>query len=344
MCLLGICLQSHPDFPLIIVNNRDEFHSRKTADPIEGDLIFAKDSKRGGTNIAFHSQNGNLSCLLNMPAPSGHGFLTRGLIALDFIKDPDQTFKRLQSTGGKEYQGFNVIWGNLFTLTPKIFYTDNKSKCQTAFALPDGITSIGNASLHSVYIKCPYACQALRNALKIIPRKQTNDDLTIKEIENVRDCVVNAFGDTSVKQFVLSDIVSEFFSIDPAWNISPALTHTLDFLFYGGIFLSLLFLILFFLFHFPLAFGFVIKSFIVLLCGSLVIGIWYQLVHLRLFKEFPFPPWNLWGTVSQTVVLGTKNKKIYYFYRSVKNPWRLIFNQKDPSAFGPWKLFQYAYK
>ena len=53
MCLIGIAWQAHPEYPLIIAANRDEFHNRPTR-PAQWwtdtpELFAGQDLQAGGT-------------------------------------------------------------------------------------------------------------------------------------------------------------------------------------------------------------------------------------------------------------------------------------------------------
>lgn len=77
MCVVALALHAHPDWPIILVGNRDEFHQRPSA-PIHiwddgSGIIAGRDLEAGGTWLGIHPASGRLAVVTNVrgdaPAP-----------------------------------------------------------------------------------------------------------------------------------------------------------------------------------------------------------------------------------------------------------------------------------
>lgn len=80
MCILFIAVNKHPQYPLIVAANRDEFYARPTAPSNfwtdNSNILAGKDLQAGGTWMGI-SQQGNFAALTNIRAPSPPRIETR---------------------------------------------------------------------------------------------------------------------------------------------------------------------------------------------------------------------------------------------------------------------------
>lgn len=116
MCLVGIALAHYADFPLVIVANRDEFHSRP-AQPLhrwhdQPQIIAGRDLQAQGTWLGV-TTNGRLAVLTNIrgyPEPPS-GALSRGALVTDFLASELSAAQWLLALQDKlsNYAGFNLI-------------------------------------------------------------------------------------------------------------------------------------------------------------------------------------------------------------------------------------------
>lgn len=156
MCILAVAYNVHPQFPLILITNRDEFYHRPTL-PIhswqeEGqpEIIAGKDLEAGGTWLGMH-QNGNLGILTNyrdlkniqINAPS------RGHIITEYLLSNETALQYLQKlkTKAGEYNGFNIILSD----SKGLYHFSNHSKEITQ--LKPGIYGLSNALLDTPWPK-----------------------------------------------------------------------------------------------------------------------------------------------------------------------------------------------
>lgn len=115
MCLILLAYKVHPNFPLIVAANRDEFHDRPTSSahfwPEYPDLLAGKDLKGKGTWLGI-TRAGRFAALTNyrdMSRPTVEG-PSRGLLVRDVLLE-DRGM-----TGTDVMEGFNLIHGPIDAL------------------------------------------------------------------------------------------------------------------------------------------------------------------------------------------------------------------------------------
>lgn len=162
MCLIGIAWKAHPDFPLIVAANRDEFHARPTALSAwwrdAPQVLAGRDLQSGGAWMGI-TRSGRFAAITNVRDPAGqlHEAPTRGALVADFLcgtAAPAANANRL-ATQATHYNGFNLL-----TSTPEeLWYTGNRGA--TPRSLAPGIYGLSNALLDTPWPKVT----ALRSAL-----------------------------------------------------------------------------------------------------------------------------------------------------------------------------------
>lgn len=117
MCLVVLSLGQHPDYPLILAANRDEFYERPTQDanwwPDKPGVVGGRDLQAGGTWLAAH-RSGRFATVTNFgearrPQP---GQFSRGLLVTGFLDSDLGAAEYLDSIDGDAYAGFNLIVGD----------------------------------------------------------------------------------------------------------------------------------------------------------------------------------------------------------------------------------------
>lgn len=119
MCLIVFAWQSHPDFPLIVAANRDEFLGRPAA-PAHWwtdapDLLAGRDLEAGGSWLGL-SRSGRFAALTNYRDPTqrisdapSRGALVRSALERD---DTAETTLRQLAAGSAAYASFNLLVGD----------------------------------------------------------------------------------------------------------------------------------------------------------------------------------------------------------------------------------------
>jgi len=119
MCIAYLALHTHPDWPVFIAANRDEFHQRPTraAAPWSDrpDIISGLDLQAGGTWMGVTTcarfalvTNYREPGVVPTPAPD----LSRGALVADFLTSTCTASDYLASIDPVRYQGFNLIVGD----------------------------------------------------------------------------------------------------------------------------------------------------------------------------------------------------------------------------------------
>jgi len=152
MCLVILGWQQHPDFPLIVAGNRDEFHSRPTKEihwwPDKPDIVGGRDLQAAGTWLAL-SRKGRFATVTNyrdaeLPVAK---LRSRGHLVTGFLASSDDPLAYLNGIDGAAYAGFNLLVSDGKTLA----WFSNRS--ENARVLPPGIYGLSNALLDSPWRK-----------------------------------------------------------------------------------------------------------------------------------------------------------------------------------------------
>ncbi len=178
MCLLTLAYKTHPEYPLILVANRDEFHQRQ-AQPVHWwpdapSVIAGKDLSAGGSWMAA-DQFGRLIALTNIRngrSAQSENALSRGKIVSDYITQQVSAEKYLAQLNNRSHV-FNPF--NLLVYENKrMYYSNNLNQGYTP--MPPGIYGLSNAFLDTPWPKLQAAKAHLQHA--IIEDQITPDTLT----------------------------------------------------------------------------------------------------------------------------------------------------------------------
>lgn len=156
MCIIFIITNKHPDFPIIIAANRDEYYSRPTASAHfwpDVQILAGKDLLAGGTWLGVNRQ-GYFAAVTNyrqteLSVPSQ----SRGLLVTHFLTgnhDFTEYFHRL-STTTHDYAGYNCVFGQLSPENSQIMYFSNRA--EKSASLNSGIYGLSNALLDTPWPK-----------------------------------------------------------------------------------------------------------------------------------------------------------------------------------------------
>lgn len=171
MCLIVFALQQHPDYPLVVLANRDEFYDRPSqqADfwPDAPELLAGRDLLAGGTWLGITRQ-GRFAAITNYrsPLPPEANVHSRGDLTRAFLLGDETPAQYLQTVAqqGERYSGFNLLTGQLGNKgQPELWYYGNRGgKLQQ---VPAGVHGLSNALLNSPWPKVDGGKQALASAL-----------------------------------------------------------------------------------------------------------------------------------------------------------------------------------
>jgi uncharacterized protein with NRDE domain len=124
MCLILFAWKSHPDYPLVVAANRDEFYERNTEGiswwPEHPHVLAGRDRAdvlgNPGTWLGF-TKTGKFAALTNVRAPSEKNpdSRTRGELSMMYLagKDAPKTFIQENAKRFQGYNGFNLLMADL---------------------------------------------------------------------------------------------------------------------------------------------------------------------------------------------------------------------------------------
>ncbi|MFO7838420.1 MAG: NRDE family protein [Desulfosalsimonadaceae bacterium] len=175
MCLIVLAYHCHPDYPLIIAANRDEFYSRPTAAlgfwSELPSILGGRDLKSMGTWLAV-SVEGRIGAVTNYRDPASLARTpqgpSRGLLIKNFLtcsKTPDEYIRGIR-TEKDIYEGFNLLAGS----SSRLCWYCNVSGAMEE--LSAGIHGISNHLLNTPWPKVEKIKTALAGLLQTNPGLQ----------------------------------------------------------------------------------------------------------------------------------------------------------------------------
>lgn len=165
MCILFIAVEQHPDYPVIICANRDEFHQRPTQNMHwwpEQNILAGKDLQAGGTWLGL-SPNGNFSALTNFrrPASFDKNKRSRGDLVVQALTTNDESTQQVLTNESEQYNDFNLVFGQLNNL--QAFDSVNKK----FVTLATGFHSVCNGALDDIWPKMASGLTTLEKLITI---------------------------------------------------------------------------------------------------------------------------------------------------------------------------------
>lgn len=174
MCLAVVAWHVHPDYPLVLAANRDEFYARSTRPASwwgqSVALLAGRDEEAGGTWLGV-TRAGRLAMLTNVRSPSERNphAPSRGAIAVGALqsRQPAGAWLREQAPRMGTYNGFNLLLAE--PSPPKgspprlVYYTNRRDHGPRS--LSPGIYGLSNAFLDTPWPKVVRAVSAFACAL-----------------------------------------------------------------------------------------------------------------------------------------------------------------------------------
>ena len=162
MCLILFSYQKHPDFPLIVLANRDEFYSRPTQAlhwwEDKPAILAGKDKQEGGTWLGV-TKTGRFAALTNFrETGSRNGVKSRGHLTSDFLSGEQTPLEFLQQVDKthQRYNGFNLLLGD----TEGLYYYSNRE--HITHQLKPGLYGLSNHLLNTAWPKVCGGLEALK--------------------------------------------------------------------------------------------------------------------------------------------------------------------------------------
>lgn len=166
MCLILFAYHCHPDYPLVLAANRDEYYQRQTLRahwwPECPDLLAGKDLEAGGTWMGM-TRRGRFAAVTNVREPhlTAPASCSRGLLTRRYLEEDIDTrrFCGLLQETWNQYRGYNLIFGEV----NELFYFSNRGG--QPVQLKPGFYGLSNAQLDTPWPKVIRGKQLLKHQL-----------------------------------------------------------------------------------------------------------------------------------------------------------------------------------
>jgi len=165
MCLIVLAWRAHPDFPLIVAANRDEFHARPAAAAAfwsdRPEILAGRDLEARGTWMGV-SRSGRFAAVTNYRgAREPRAAESRGALVARFLENGQAPGKYIKGINGNLYSGFNLLAAD----GEELWWISNRDGAPRRLA--PGIYGLGNLLLDSPEVEA--AKERLRSAIDPAP-------------------------------------------------------------------------------------------------------------------------------------------------------------------------------
>jgi uncharacterized protein with NRDE domain len=180
LCLIGLALDAHPRFALVIAANRDEYHARPAAgldwwrSNDDGPWLLAgRDLSAGGTWMGL-SAHGRLAMLTNVRDPARHraDAPSRGALVPAWLGSAQSADALWPTLADRDCNPFNLVAADL--VQGHWWWGDDRAPQPRA--LGSGVHGLSNASLGTPWPKVRRLEGAIGSALS-----STNDETALAE-------------------------------------------------------------------------------------------------------------------------------------------------------------------
>jgi uncharacterized protein with NRDE domain len=179
MCLIVFAYQVHPQYPLVLVANRDEYYQRPTRPamwwPEVPGMLAGRDLQAGGTWLGVNASGGWAAVTNFREGSSRPASRTRGELVSGFLGQHRTTpinYVTPLVENGQQYGGYNLIAGNL---TEAAYHSNRGS---APLSLKPGAFTLSNHLLNTPWPKSEQG----RFKLEHVLRQQT---LTVESLLTV---------------------------------------------------------------------------------------------------------------------------------------------------------------
>jgi uncharacterized protein with NRDE domain len=167
MCLIVIGWRVHPDYPLVVAANRDEYYARPSSAIARWSdapqVIGGLDLEAGGTWLGM-TDSGRFAAVTNVREPGmAKGAVSRGSLTRNFLTAEMPALAYAEGIEPDRYAGFNL----LLTDGESLVYCSNRDGRPRS--LQPGIYGLSNHLLDSPWPKLLAARQAFAEALPSLP-------------------------------------------------------------------------------------------------------------------------------------------------------------------------------
>jgi uncharacterized protein with NRDE domain len=170
MCVIFFSYKQIPEYPLILLANRDEFYERPTAKADYWEdfphILAGRDLVGHGTWLGV-TKTGRFSAVTNYRNPDQkRGTISRGNLVADFLKTETPLKEYLQNieANSDKYTGFNLLIGEINFGKNELFYYSNQEN--KSRKLEKGLYGLSNHLLDTPWRKVKKGKFVLAELLK----------------------------------------------------------------------------------------------------------------------------------------------------------------------------------
>lgn len=210
MCVIFFAYNFHPEFPLILLANRDEFYDRPTASAHYWkdypEILAGRDLVGGGTWLGV-TKHGRFAAVTNYRDPNGvTGKFSRGNLVADFLKSgkPAENYLKDVQNKAQEFSGFNLLVGEINSQKNDFFYFSNRS--EKIEKLESGLYGLSNHLIDTPWQKVGKGKNLLAQLLRNKPIKKESFFKLLRDDTLAEDAVLPNTGIGYEKEKALSAI------------------------------------------------------------------------------------------------------------------------------------------
>ena len=195
MCLVLFAFQQHPDYPLIVIANRDEYYDRPTRSAHwwddEPDILAGRDLSAGGTWMGVN-RRGRMAAVTNVREPGGMspGELSRGELTRSFLSGnqcAEDFLENLQPRSAS-YSGYNLLLGD----DSGLWFQSNRS--DGIHKIKAGFYGISNGRFDEAWPKLTSGKRLLSETL----HRSTDSDALLKILTDNNQASDDQLPDTGI--------------------------------------------------------------------------------------------------------------------------------------------------
>lgn len=219
MCILFFAINQHPKYPVIICANRDEFHQRPTKaihwwpnNEAQPKVLAGKDLQAGGSWLAIN-QHGRFSALTNYRQPEifDGNKKSRGELVLQAVANQDNEMTALLGKVAQDYNGFNLVYGQISNL--RCF----DSVTMKHHALTTGFHSLCNGALDDIWPKMALGLDELTAYIKSNKDQAINIEQLFNLMQNNQQAATETLPNTGLP-LDWEQLLSSIFIISPEYG------------------------------------------------------------------------------------------------------------------------------
>lgn len=174
MCLIAVAYRVHPDYPLVVAANRDEFYARPTAQAAfwedQPSILAGRDLECMGTWLGM-TRTGRFAAVTNFrdPADQRASAESRGTLVSRFLSGTDTAGAFLGDVDANAgaYRGFNLLASD----GQDLYYYSNRGAAKRRLA--PGVYGLSNHLLDTPWPKVRRAREKLEAALQPEPATES---------------------------------------------------------------------------------------------------------------------------------------------------------------------------